>query len=216
MSGRERHVQNGQQTFEASYQGQELGEFVLKQPGRFNVENALAAMAPALYLGVKPDVIRQALAEFNGTWRRFQVLGQWRDALVISDYAHHPAAVSLLVQATKEFYPGRRVVMAFQPHHHHRTKSLFKEFVESFDGVDVLFMPEIYSVAGRENSAEADISSRDLVQAIKARGQVGSVEYAPDLVKLNEVVTAGVKPDDIILYVGAGDIYLAAEKLIQG
>jgi UDP-N-acetylmuramate--alanine ligase len=195
-----------------------VGEFALGMPGRFNVMNALAAATAALELGVSVDAIKSVLREFGGIWRRFERVGERSGATVISDYGHHPTAVRGTIEAARSFYPGRRIVLAFQPHQRNRTRNLFDEFVSSFDDADVLLLSEIFDVAGREEKVDADVSSRALVDAVRAhdakRGTHRRVMYAG---ALEETLTAVVKtllPNDVLLLVGAGDIYTLAKKLV--
>jgi len=131
-------------------EGKDLGEFILRVPGKFNVYNALAAIATGLYLEIDAEKIKKTLSDFSGIWRRFEIKGNYKDATIISDYAHHPTAVRSTIEAAREFYPGRRIVAVFQPHQHNRTKMLYKDFLKSFDSADALILAEIFDVAGRE------------------------------------------------------------------
>ncbi|MCH7759615.1 UDP-N-acetylmuramate--L-alanine ligase, partial [Patescibacteria group bacterium] len=113
-------------------------KILLKIPGQFNVANVLAAAAVALHLGVNLKTIKQTVEKFAGIWRRFEKVGSINNqAIVISDYAHHPTAVQGTIQAAREFYPGQKIMAVFQPHHHNRTKKLFNEFVQSFSQADL-------------------------------------------------------------------------------
>jgi len=196
-----------------------VSRFTLQLPGRMNVMNATGALTLALQLGVSGDAIRRVLESFEGVWRRFERIADYHNMLVISDYAHHPTAIAATLEAAKQFYPGRRIVLCFQPHHRHRTKHLFLDFVPSFDKADVLILTEIYDVAGRDDSQDQDISSRDLEQAIMHhdadRGVKRLVEYAANpeeaLQTLRRLRVAG----DVILVMGAGDIYLIANKVLE-
>lgn len=212
-----RKIENGVQSFAVSYNGNDLGRFELELPGLFNVYNALAAIAAALELNVAPELIKKGLLDFQGTWRRFHNLGQYNGAQIISDYAHHPTAIRSTIDAAREFFPGRRILVAFEPHHHHRTLSLFQDFVQSFGGSDALFISEIYKVAGRDNMSDAQVSSRDLVNAIKDSAGLnqGPVEYTQDLVELESKLKNAAQEGDVILLMGAGDIFKVAEKLVS-
>lgn len=191
--------------------------FNLSIPGVYNVYNALAAITVSLYLGVKEEIIVKALAEFRGSWRRFELLGKlkgFKDVLVISDYAHHPKALKGVLKAAKEFYPERRLVAVFQPHHYDRTFKLFNEFKESFHGADLVIVNEIYDVAGREHDGEREVSSADLVEAMKKAMPAKEVLYSPNLTKTGELIKKEVKEGDLVLMIGAGDIDELARKLI--
>lgn len=207
-------VSNGFQQFKFLSSGfQQLVS--IKIPGIFNVYNALAAATAAIELGVKPEIIKSALEEYRGAWRRFEVWPLTINNLsldVISDYAHHPTAILGTIKAAKEFYPQRRLFVVFQPHHHNRTKTLFNEFVKSFDQADLVIIPEIYGVAGRELKADEKVSSYDLVEAIKKRTNK-KVLFAKDLAETKKLILENIKDNDVLLIMGAGDIYKVAEEL---
>ena len=191
--------------------------FKLVIPGVYNVYNALAAITVARYLKIKDEVTAKALGEFKGSWRRFELLGGLKgckDVLVISDYAHHPKALKGVLKAAKEFYPERRLVAVFQPHHYDRTFKLFNEFKESFHGADLVIVNEIYDVAGREKDGERQVSSADLVEAIKKAIPAKEVVYSADLNETGEIIKKEVKAGDLVLMIGAGDIDELARKLI--
>lgn len=195
-----------------------LGRLTLRVPGLFNMMNALAATSVALRYGVPFEKIASSLASFTGIWRRFERVGSYEGCSVISDYGHHPTAVRATLAATKEFFPGRRVVLLFEPHQHNRTKELFDEFVTCFDDADVLILSEIYGVLGRNDSKGA-VSSLDLINAIEARLQpgnsrVGPKMYAKDLVDAEEGVRSVARNGDVILVMGAGDVDQVARNLI--
>ncbi|MBI5793871.1 UDP-N-acetylmuramate--L-alanine ligase [Candidatus Uhrbacteria bacterium] len=208
-----RSTQPGQQTVTTNY-----GELRLQIPGAFNAMNALAATAAAMELGVPFSTCRRVLSDFKGIWRRFERAGVYNGADVISDYGHHPTAVRQTIEATREFFPGRRVVMCYQPHQHDRTKKLFNEFVEVLALADQLILAEIYDVAGRNE--EAGVSSRDLVEAInRSLGRArptgeANMTYASNLSDAESQLRKIVQPGDVILVMGAGDIDEVARKLV--
>jgi UDP-N-acetylmuramate--alanine ligase len=140
-----------------------------------------------------------------------------RGAPVISDYGHHPTAIRETVEGAKQFYPGKRIVLAFQPHQRNRTRKLFNEFVSSFDGADVLLLPEIFDVTGRESSEDSEVSSRQLVDAVLARdsehGRVRDVVFADSLGMLKDEIDKRVQSDDVVILMGAGNIYTIANAL---
>ena len=229
-AGADLHVENhevseGLQRFDAVFKDDVAWRGLeLRVPGAFNVSNALAAIGAARALGAKEADVRSALAEFAGIWRRFEKVGERLSsgasaregdgAPVISDYGHTPDAIEATLAAAREFYPGRKVILAFQPHHHDRTRKLFDAFVPSFDGADALILAEIYGVAGREEHA-GEISSRELAEAVKARGAVKDVRYAAGpqaaLAMLEKLDAEGA----MILVMGAGDIYSIAYPLCR-
>lgn len=216
---RHARVTPGRQTFEVvamSKLHEVLGEFALHVPGSFNVMNALAAATAALELGVPVQAIRETIAAFTGIWRRFERIGERDGALVISDYGHHPTAVHGTLQAARDFYPDRRIVLVFQPHQHNRTRQLFNEFVASFDGADALILSEIYGVAGRTAAEDRDVSSEDLVEAVierdERRGKTREVAYAESIEETLAALEQTAQPDDLVLVMGAGDIFTLAER----
>lgn len=212
---------DGRQTFRIQRRrggkAEPLGDFELGVPGRFNVMNALAAATAAIELGCPVQAVADTLREFTGIWRRFERVGERRGAVIVSDYGHHPTAVRGTLEAARSFFPERRIVLVFQPHQHNRTKKLFDEFVASFDGADVVVLPEIYDVAGRESAEDAKVSSRDLVEATgrrdAGRGVAREVRYGGTLDETLRFLEAAVAPNDLVLLVGAGDVYTLAGKL---
>ncbi len=186
----------------------------LRVPGAFNVLNALAALGAARALGVEEQAARAALSGFSGIWRRFEKVGERGGAPIISDYGHTPDAIEATLKAAKEFFPGRKLIVAFQPHHHERTRKLFEAFVPAFDGADQLIMAEIYGVEGRKEG-EYDISSRLLVEAIKKRNKVPNVSYAASPEDALNQLEAIDPKGAIMLIMGAGDIYSIAYPLCR-
>lgn len=185
-------------------------EFKLRVSGSHNVLNAAGAALVAQALGVSADEIRLGLGEFSGIWRRMERLGELDGVTIYSDYAHHPTAVAATLQAAKEAHPGQRLVLCFQPHHRNRTRSLFAEFVPSFDLADALVLCEIYDVAGRDASEDAEMSSRKLADAVKGRdtekGRERPIEFASDPASAVDQARRLAGPGDVLLVFGAGDI----------
>ncbi|WKZ29171.1 MAG: UDP-N-acetylmuramate--L-alanine ligase [Patescibacteria group bacterium] len=212
----ERHeTSEGLQRFDAVFKdGVAWRDLELRVPGTFNVLNALAAIGAARALGASEEAVRSALASFAGIWRRFEKVGETHGAPVISDYGHTPDAIEATLKAAKEFYPGKKLVVAFQPHHHERTRKLFDAFVNAFDEADTLVLSEIYGVEGRKEG-EHEVSSRDLVDAIKKRGRVAAVSYAADPPEALRQLEAIDSKDAIMLVMGAGDIYSIAYPLCR-
>lgn len=186
--------------------------FDLLIPGEFNAENGAAAIMTAKCLGVSSEVCAKALKNFKGTWRRFERVGLWKGADIYSDYAHHPDAIEGTIEAFKEAYPKRRLVVVFEPHQRSRTKELFEEFVGAFDGVDELVLAEIYEVEGRDEGD--DISSQQLVDRIKDRNVIDNVFFAPDYKAIEDYLRDHIKPGDLLIFMGAGTIDNLARKLV--
>jgi len=195
------------------YHTSEAEEITLKIPGAFNRMNALAALSVARQYAVNDTVSLASLAEFSGVWRRFERVGQYHGAEIISDYGHHPTAVAGTIEAAREFFPGRRIVLCFQPHQHSRTKALFADFVKSFMGADVVILPEIYHVEGR-NEEEGKISSQNLLEALKS-GFEKPMFYAKDLEEARGILEREIKEGDVVLVMGAGNVDLLARQLVK-
>ena len=207
LKGYDIKFEKGITKFKIYYNNKNLGEFVLKVPGIFNVYNGLGAIATALLLKIKPEIIKKTLFNFQGIWRRFELVGEVNEAKIISDYAHHPTEVRSTVEGAKKFYPGKKIIAVFQPHQRNRTKKLFNDFVKSFDSANLIILSEIFDVAGREEKKDSDISSLDLVKEIKKRSKEKIVLFAKDLEETKKIILKNARKNDIVLIMGAGDIY---------
>lgn len=185
-----------------TYQGSDL-QFALQVPGQFNIYNASAARACALEIGVKQETIKKALTGFKGIWRRFEKIGERNGALIFSDYAHHPTSVKETLKAAKELYPRKRLVVVYQPHHFDRTKRLFKDFIKAFDLADFVILSEVYDVPGRE--VVKQVSSNDLTRELKKR-KIETL-FAKDRKETEKILLKNIRKGDIVLIMGAGDIY---------
>jgi UDP-N-acetylmuramate--alanine ligase len=185
----------------------------LNLPGRHNVLNALAAIAIATELGVSDAAMQRALAEFQGIGRRFHLVGEIPApagrVLLVDDYAHHPREIAPTLAAARAGWPGRRLVVVFQPHRYTRTHDLFDDFIEVLSAVDVLLLCEVYA-AGENPISGAD--GRALARGIRARGQVDPV-FVADLATLPAVLGDILQDGDILLTLGAGDIGSVSARL---
>ena len=191
--------------FDVTCDGKLYCHIELQVLGRHNAMNALAAAGAAWLLGVPGDAVTRGLATFGGADRRLQFKGMYHDAKVYDDYAHHPDELRATLEAVRTM-EHKRIVVAFQPHTYTRTKALFTEFVEELKKADVLVLAEIY--AARERNT-VGISSKDLVNEIPGSIYCSTLPDVTD--KLKEIATAG----DVILTVGAGDIFRAGEALLN-
>jgi UDP-N-acetylmuramate--alanine ligase len=207
----ERRIRNGVQAFMMSFvqDGHHIHEVDLTIPGEFNMMNAAAAVAAAMELGVPFESCSKSLTEFSGIWRRFERVGTFQGAEVISDYAHHPTAIKGAIESTREFFPDSRVVLCYEPHQHNRTKELFDGFVESLALADMAVISEIYDVAGRNENDE--VSSKDLVEKIAKDSVVYAKDHDDALSKLRDIVKEG----DVLVVMGAGDIDNLARKIVK-
>ncbi|MEJ2508873.1 MAG: UDP-N-acetylmuramate--L-alanine ligase [Gammaproteobacteria bacterium] len=188
-------------------------EVTLNLPGAHNVLNALAAIAVAHELGVSDEAIQAALSRFEGIGRRFQVYGELASpagsVLLVDDYGHHPREVAATLQAVRDGWPERRLVLVFQPHRYTRTRDLFEDFASVLSETDVLVLLEVYA-AGEAPIAGAD--GRALSRAIRLRGQVDPV-FVERVDELPEILAGVLQEGDILLTLGAGNIGAAAAGL---
>ena len=184
-------------------------------PGAFNIQNAIAAAAASDAAGAGRKKIIKALEKFKGAWRRFEMVGEYNKALIVSDYAHHPAGIRATLEAARGWYPFHRIIVLFQPHHRNRTKKLFNDFVNAFDAADEVIISEIYDVAGREQSDDQSVSSKDLVEAIKTSTSLQNVFYASNLSQSEALLKQKIRPDDVVIIMGAGDVDTVARDLVK-
>lgn len=206
----------GRTLFDVTWKsGRLFADIALNLPGRHNVLNALAAISVALELGVREQTIRDGLNGFQGIGRRFQVTDQvdvnGQAVMLVDDYAHHPREVAATIQAIREGWPERRLLLLFQPHRYSRTQQQFDDFVSVLSTVDVLLLSEIYP-AGEQPIVGAD--GRALVRAIRMRAQVDPV-FVEQLDDAVEILRGIVRTGDIVLTAGAGDIGALAALLPQ-
>jgi UDP-N-acetylmuramate--alanine ligase len=188
--------------------GNELGHMKLGVPGLHNVYNALATVAVGLDLNIKFQQIADALSEFRGAERRFQIKGDKNDVLVVDDYGHHPTEIKTTLNAART--AGRRVVTLFQPHRYTRTRDLMDDFAKSFYGADVLLVTDIY--AASEEPLEG-VTSPELVKAIKRFGH-RHAEYIGPLSGAAQRLAELVEPGDLVLTLGAGNVWQAGDELL--
>jgi len=198
-------------SFTAHYKGYRMGDISFSMPGAHNVLNALACIAVAMELDVPFEGIREGFALFGGVGRRFQIKGEVRDIMVVDDYGHHPTEIRATLAAAKNGWPERRLVVAFQPHRYTRTKELFDEFVTAFYDADILILTEIY--AASETPIEG-VTADALAGAIRRHGQK-DVTFVADREAIAGHLAGIVQPGDIVLTLGAGNIWQAGEALLE-
>jgi UDP-N-acetylmuramate--alanine ligase len=196
--------------FEVEQGGRRLGELTLRLPGRHHALNALAAVAVATELDVSFDTVHDALIEFGGIHRRFEVCGEVGGIMVVSDYGHHPAEIRATLAAAREGF-GRRIVAIFQPHRYTRTRDLFGDFLDAFDAADQLVLTEIYP-AGEEPID--GVTSEVLYFALRRRGHL-DVTYVPDAGAVVNAVPSLLRPGDLVMVLGAGPIHEVGEALVR-
>ena len=191
--------------FDVMFKGKLFTDVTLHVPGLHNVKNALAATAAAICLGVRPNAVKYGLAGFNGAGRRFEFKGKYNGADVYDDYAHHPGELKALLDTVKELN-YKRCILVFQPHTYTRTAALFEDFVTQLKRPDVLLLAEIF--AAREKNT-IGISSAALAE------RVAGAEFYPTFPELEAELKRKAQPGDIILTVGAGDVYKIGENIVE-
>ena len=196
--------------FDVYLNGADLGSVTLHVPGRHNAQNALAAIAIGMELGMSFEDTSKGLSEFRGIDRRLQIKGKQRGITVIDDYAHHPSEIEVTLSAIKESHDGR-VVVIFQPHRYSRTKLLFDEFARVLVDTDMLYIMDIY--AASEEPIDG-VSSEILCQSVIEKGGK-NVRYLNGEDMLSTVLD-DLKQNDIVLTLGAGNIWAFGEKIVEG
>ncbi|MFP3983769.1 MAG: UDP-N-acetylmuramate--L-alanine ligase [Desulfurivibrionaceae bacterium] len=196
-------------TFQVWWQDRELGEVKLGLPGTHNVLNSLAAIAVSLELEIPFAVIAGALATFSGVQRRLQIKGKKRDITVIDDYGHHPTEIKAILSTLREVWPEHRLVVFFQPHRYSRTKALFQDFSTAFQEADLLYVTEIYA-AGEQPLP--GISGRSLCDAMAKAGK--NACFVEDPANFGAYVTGDLEKGDIVLTLGAGDVWKVGEEIL--
>jgi UDP-N-acetylmuramate--alanine ligase len=206
-------AEGAQMRFTAIREGTSSMEVQLNLPGRHNVANALAAIAVATELGVADGAIRAGLASFTGVGRRFARYGEVATAggtfTLIDDYGHHPVEIEATLAAARGAYPGRRVVLAFQPHRYTRTRDCFEDFVRVLSGVDALLLAEVYP-AGEAPIVAAD--GRALARALRVAGKVEPV-FVESIEAMSQAILDAARPGDVVITMGAGSIGQVAGTL---
>jgi len=195
--------------FRAYFRGKNLGPFRLAVPGFHNVSNALAAIAIGVELDIPIDLIRKGLAAFTGVERRFHLRGEAGGIMVVDDYGHHPTEIKATLAAAKQSW-DRRLVVLFQPHRYSRTRDCIEDFAHAFDQADTLFVTEIYA-AGEQPIP--GISGAKLAETVKAAGHQ-SVTFIERKDSMPDQVLPHLKPGDLVLTLGAGDIWKAGTGIL--
>jgi UDP-N-acetylmuramate--alanine ligase len=196
----------------------------LQLPGAYNIQNALAAITAARAVGIDAEVIVRTLEGFGGIRRRFELRHQgpllvgarMLDVVLLDDYAHHPTAIASVLAAARRRYPGRRLVAVYQPHMFSRTKTFFEQFVHAFDLADVTLIADIFP--GREHDTGL-IAAHNLVEAIAKRPDFSQhgrqVMHSGGIQATMQVLEQILCSGDVVLIMGAGDIYIVTEMLLQ-
>lgn len=198
-------------SFVAHFKGYRLGDISFNMPGAHNVLNAMACIAVALELDVPFIAIQEGFAGFGGVGRRFTVKGEPKGVMVVDDYGHHPAEIRATLAAARQGWPERRIIAAFQPHRYSRTHELFSEFVTAFYDADILVLTDVY--AAGEQPIEGATAKR-LAEETRRHGQK-DVTYIAERELIPEHLAGMVKEGDIVITLGAGNIWQQGESLLK-
>jgi UDP-N-acetylmuramate--alanine ligase len=196
--------------FDVRFQRKEIGRLSIRMPGLHNVYNALAAVATSFELDIPFGVVQEALRDFSGVQRRFQIKAEKRGILIVDDYGHHPVEIMATLKAAKVGWK-RRIVAVFQPHRYTRTQALFQEFLTAFYDADLLILTEIYA-AGEERIE--GVESQALFEGIREYGHK-DVAYIPNRKEIVDHLLNIIDPGDMVITLGAGDIYQVADELVR-
>ena len=188
----------------------------LNLPGLHNVKNALAAIAVALELEINQTAIQKALAQFKGVDRRFQKYGEFTTSdgssfTLVDDYGHHPVEMKATIEAARGAYPGRRLVLAFQPHRYSRTRDCFEDFIKVMASVDAILLSEVYA-AGEAKIVGAD--SRSLCRAIRLNCKIEPI-FVDDIQNMAQEILDIIQNEDVVLCMGAGSISGTPKNIIS-
>ncbi|MCE5313007.1 MAG: UDP-N-acetylmuramate--L-alanine ligase, partial [Nitrospiraceae bacterium] len=203
---------NGVKTsFNVHRNGSLVGRFSVTVPGRHNVLNSLAAIAVGLELKIPVEKIAAALAGFSGIHRRFEFKGEKKGVRVYDDYGHHPSEIQATLKAARECFGSSRICVLFQPHRYTRTRDLMSDFAASFDNVDSLFVMDIY--AAGEQPIQG-VSSESLCAMIAKRGHKEAIHISSRQDMIDKLCCT-LKEGDVLLTLGAGDVYKAGEEILS-
>jgi UDP-N-acetylmuramate--alanine ligase len=194
--------------FDLVRRGEPLGRFDVRLTGRHNVLNTLAVIAVADELGVPLEITREALSSFQGVQRRFTIVGEVEGITMVDDYGHHPAEIEATLEAARSAF-GRRVVVAFQPHRYSRTRDLFDQFTRAFNGADVLLVTEVYAAG---EVPIVGVTGARLAEEIRKHGH-HRVVFEPDKSRVVDQLEKLVRPGDMVIALGAGDINQSVRAL---
>lgn len=187
-----------------------LGSIKLNVPGIHNVRNALAAISTTQQLGIDLEIIKKALKEFSGVLRRFEIKGERNKILIIDDYAHHPSEIQAVLSAARNGW-ARRIISIFQPHTYSRTQAFYREFASSFDDADILIITDVYPA--REKPIQG-VSGKLIADSAIEMGH-RNVIYEPDLLKIPELIKQIAQENDMVITIGAGNIWKVANTLLD-
>ncbi|MDD5527388.1 MAG: UDP-N-acetylmuramate--L-alanine ligase [Patescibacteria group bacterium] len=218
------------QFFKVKMDGEGIGDFSIQLSGRHNIYNALAVIAASVELGADLKDIRTYLEEFSGTDRRFKIMGKFNGATVIDDYGHHPTEIRATLAGARAAYPKNKITAVFHPHTFTRTKALLNEFAQSFSDADKVIVLDIY---GSARETQGGVSSLDLIEKMREYESNKSNSALPtasaealakvdklfihvkDLAECEKYLRENIQRDEIIILIGAGDVFRVGEALIK-
>ena len=205
------HYKDGKLYFTVFQKEEKYAEFSLHVPGEFNALNALACIALADKLGCQKEKIISGLDSFSGTVRRFEYVGEYKGAVIMDDFAHHPTEVEATLKALRELHGNKKIWCIFHPHTYSRTKALLKEFSESFFDADKIIILDIFGSAREE---QGGVHANDLVKLIKEQGKEGF--YIPTIEEATEFIRDKLGQGDVLITMGAGEAWQIGRKLLIG
>ncbi len=197
--------------FVATRYGKVLGSIVLNVPGLHNICNALAAIATGIELDIPLACIQDALREFSGIQRRFEIKGEARGITVVDDYGHHPTEIAATLRTARLVWPDRRLVVIFQPHRYTRTQALWREFCRPLLTADVVLLSEVYA-AGEQHIP--GVSSTQIWEGLQALGHAQAL-FIPHLEELASEMLGHIRTGDVVLTLGAGDVWKVGEQVLK-
>jgi UDP-N-acetylmuramate--alanine ligase len=204
---------NDGSAFDIVIQRTHIGRLLLPVAGKHNILDALAAVALAFRLSIPPENILHSLSSFDGTKRRFERLGIKDGAIIFDDYAHHPTEIQTTLDGARLSFPDRRIRAVFQPHTFSRTEKLLTEFSKAFSIADEVILADIFSSARENKASSSSVSSSKLAAMIHQQGI--ATKYFPTLNEISSYLSETLQDGDIIITLGAGDVYKVGQTLIS-
>lgn len=210
LYAREIQINGFSSSFQCIYKGKNLGEVTLSLPGRHNISNALGVIALSLELGMDFAKIKEIIEVYQGTRRRFQIKGELSGITVVEDYGHHPTEIKAVLQTIREAGKFKRIIVVFQPHRYTRTKFLLEEFGTCFSPCEHLFITDIYSAT---EEPIVGINSLSILEKVKQSGKDSAYYLAKE--KIISHLLGIIRPLDLVLFLGAGDIGSLSDELVK-
>ncbi len=204
--------EQGRQFFKVKMDGEELGAFSISLLGKHNISNALAVVGACIELDIDLKDIRVHLSEFTGTERRMSIMGDFQGATIIDDYAHHPTEIKTTLAGLRQAHPNKKITVVFHPHTFTRTKALFNDFATSFSEADKVIVLDIY---GSARETQGGVSSEELMERIRENEPGKEVLHIPSLEKAEKYLRKNIKKDEVVLLMGAGDVFRIGKDLVS-